>query len=121
MRYLLLIISSILLLLYSCKAPNYCQKSYNFNIPIKINIQDTLHIGDTIWISLDMPNQVLDRTTGEYIDWTNFELFFSTGFSRIDTPSITSGDTDFDLVQDIGKVERVNNSYLQTFIYRWIQ
>jgi hypothetical protein len=64
-----------------------------------------------------MPNQVLDRASGEYIDWTNFELFFSNGFSRLDTPTITDGDADFDIVQNVGKVERVNNGHLQTFIH----
>ena len=117
MRYLLLIISSILLLLYSCRAPNYCQKSYDFNIPIQVNLQDTFHIGDTIWISLDMPNQVLDRASGEYIDWTNFELFFEAGFSRLDTPTPATGDLDFDIIQNIGEAKRLVNGSVDIFLH----
>lgn len=64
-----------------------------------------------------MPNQVLDRHTGEYIDWTDFELFFSAGFSRKDSPLIATGDLDFDIVQDIGRAERLVNGYVDIFLY----
>ena len=80
------IIPTILLFLtlIGCIQDN-CVKNYAFEIPITVTPKDTFVVGDTIWWEMGIPNQLLDHSSGNYIDLTNFELYLSFFISEVDS------------------------------------
>ena len=88
------------------KVPQPCSKNYAFGIPISVTPQDTFTVGDTIWWEMDIPNQLFDTTSGEYVDLTDFELFFWFGVGKLEHNGlIQSYVSSFDFVAEIGRVE----------------
>ena len=101
---------ALALLLSSCLHHN-CRVLYAVELPIQVTPKDTFTIGDTIWWSLDVPNQWLDQNSGQYIDVTNFELYLAFFVSDLDTTVPITGISQIDLftpVEDVGQIEAPN-------------
>ena len=100
----------LLVSIWGCmKVPEPCAKDYAFEFPIIVTPKDTFTVGDTIWWEMNVPNQLFDTTSGEYIDLTNFEVFFWFAISKLE-PNITvtgSSHTNlFSFVAELGRVEQ---------------
>ena len=107
----------VLFLLQSCVGKG-CHKEYAFNFPMTVTPQDTFSIGDTIWYEMNLPNEILDRNSGEYIDFTDFKLYFTFDIETVDsTTYVQSAQLDFDIVTDIGQFELVTNTFIYADIY----
>ena len=97
-------------MLSSCLYKN-CYTFYAVELPIQVTPKDTFTIGDTIWWTLDVPNQWLDQNSGRYIDVTNFELYLAFFVSDLDTTVPITGISQIDLftpVEDVGWIEAPN-------------
>ena len=80
-----LLLGIIITGLIGCLGSNSCHNYYSFEFPTKVSSQDTFYLRDTIWCTMDLPNQLLDRNSGNYIDFSNYELYYSVSISKIDT------------------------------------
>lgn len=101
----------------SCKRET-CPILYEFHFPITISAQDTFTIGDTIWMTLDVPNHFMDYNSGEWVDATNFELFFSFFIEQVDTTRPITGRDDlqsFTVIEELGRLEQ--NSSIVSFVH----
>ncbi len=71
----------------SCSKTTTCFKEYQFTFPVSIQpTQDTLNIGDTIWVGMEIPAEIINEVDSEmvfFINPVNFDFKFS--LSRIDT------------------------------------
>ena len=108
---LLFKLAFLLYLVYSTigciKVPQPCSKNYAFGFPISVTSQDTFTVGDTIWWAMDIPNQLFDTTSGEYIDLTDFELFFWFGIAKLEHNSVVSSQTHlFNFTAELGGIEQ---------------
>ena len=106
-------------LLTSCLLQEPCTKHYAFEFPVTVTPQDTFIIGDTIWWEMDIPNQLMDHNSGDYVDITDFELFFSFGIEKIDSTAPITGSGHIHLfvpVVGIGSIEQRNNVLAYTYL-----
>lgn len=100
------------------KIPQPCAKDYAFDFPVTVTPKDTFIVGDTIWWEMNIPNQLLDRASGAYIDLTDFELFFDFIISKVDStePITGSGQTHlFVPVEDKGKIIQNQGIFAETY------
>ena len=99
-----------ILTLTACIQDN-CVKNYAFEIPITVTPKDTFVVGDTIWWEMDIPNQLLDHSTGYYIDVTDVELYFSFFISEVDS-TLPAGEPSkidaFTPVENIGSIQQLS-------------
>ena len=68
---------------------------------------------------MDLPIELLNHTSCEYIDLTDFELFFGFIISEVDStiPITGSGQTQwFELIQDIGRITQRQSTLFYTYI-----
>lgn len=91
----------LFLLLYSCRPPE-CYQPFEFHFPFATSEQDTFGIGDTLWVAMSVPNQMVDHQTGEWVDITQFELYFELGLFQLDTPFYENGLPYFEVIEAIG-------------------
>ena len=116
MKWIILI--PVVASLSSCLDRN-CYKFYAFEFPLTVTPQDTFMIGDTIWWEMNVPNQAFDKSTGDYIDITDFEFYLSLMVSEVDStqpfpmPSLID---EFIIVQDIGRLEPTNRLSNKTYV-----
>ena len=104
-----------LILLQSC-APKDCEKRFAFEFPMSITAQDTFNIGDTIWHEMRLPQKVLDKNSGEYVNIDDFNLYFNLNISRWDSTQIVEGTLNFDIVQDIGTITQTVSGFAYTYL-----
>lgn len=97
----LLSILALLFLYSACKKPS-CFREYEFHFPATITQGDTFAIGDTLWVTMDLPTEQLDHQTGETVNLREFELYFSANIERMDTAYTNHASSDFELLEDIG-------------------
>lgn len=104
---------------YSCFTSNTCYNYYSFEFPMTISpSQDTFHIGDTIWCEMNLPNEILDKNSGEYIDFTDYELFYTLSMDRVDTNTLLHTPIlDFDLYAETGRIDQDVNTFVYTYTY----
>ena len=100
MKVLLLLII-VLSYFLSCRKPS-CTRKFEFHFPATITQGDTFDIGDTLWMEMDLPNQLIDHQTGEWIDLSEFDLYFSFSIEKRDTIYVNNAVKDFELVEGIG-------------------
>lgn len=102
MQYLLLTIISCLSIITSC-CDIECRKSYGLEFPIQVTYQKTFEVGDTIWLFMNIKDDLPDRQNGGRVDLSNFELFFEVSLNEVErTDSTYLNSSDFDLVSDVG-------------------
>jgi hypothetical protein len=115
-RYI--IIASFFCLAATCVKTPDCGYNYAFIFPVSVTAQDTFSLGDTIWYELDISNNILDNKTGEYIDFTNFELYFELDISRLDTNFNIFVPHWFDYYVEEGEINQsTSGPFLITFFY----
>ena len=104
MRYtmfcLTLLVSSL-----ACRKQE-CLKKFEFHFPATITQGDTFNIGDTLWMEMDLPNQLIDHQTGELVDLSNFDLYFSFGLNKLDTNYANNVVNDFNLIERVGSINQ---------------
>jgi len=103
MKSILLLCIAALLILSCCRERD-CVKYYSIDFPLNISIDDSIRLGDTLYYSMRVPNQMTDALTGELVDFTNFDIHFRTEFSRIDTNISNTALGDFDFFVDSGAI-----------------
>ncbi|BDS14127.1 hypothetical protein [Aureispira anguillae] len=94
-----------------------CSIKYGFEFPLSITPKDVFSIDDTIWYEIDLPNQLLDKNSGNYFDFTNYELFFNLSTSKIDTDFVYNTTHLFDIHAEIGKVTTEVNGFVYTHFH----
>ncbi len=92
------IVNIILLVVFmqSC-TPKDCEQHFAFEFPMSVTPQDTFNIGDTIWHEMLLPQKLLDKNSGEYVDMKDFNLYFEIAVSRWDSNTIVEGTLNFDI------------------------
>ncbi|WMX17031.1 hypothetical protein [Aureispira sp. CCB-E] len=113
----LLLLFIIAVAISSCLTSNPCLKYYSFEFPVKVTAQDTFSVGDTIWYEMDLSNQLLDKNSGSYIDFTDYELYFSLNFSKVDTGMVYGATLLFDLYAEVGEIKQNVNGFAYTYIH----
>ncbi len=74
----------------SCK-DDCSSGNLQFDLPIQAyGIKDTLYLGDTIRIKLDIPNKLAERGSGVVYDFIDYNFQLITYIERIDSLPITS-------------------------------
>ncbi|BDS13572.1 hypothetical protein [Aureispira anguillae] len=94
-----------------------CSIKYGFEFPLSITPKDVFSVGDTIWYEMDLPNQLLDKNSGDYFDFTDYELFFDLSTSKIDTDFVYGATHLFDIYAEVGKVTQEVNSFIYTHFH----
>ncbi len=104
----ILIAAVLFLFLFSCK--DACKKEYDFSVSFNINpsLKDTFRIGDTLWLSSEIPFKFQDKRSSSYIDITNFNFQIQCNLGRLDTSVFTYPVNSFKYINSIGKLNIVN-------------
>lgn len=103
-------------LMGACKRQN-CAREFEFHFPATITEGDTFNIGDTLWMRMDLPNELMDYQAGEVIDLSDFNLYFEFGIDRVDTNYVNTATDAFDLVEKVGTFEQDRGRFLVTYIH----
>lgn len=103
----------------SCRAPQNCFIHYGLEFPIQVTNQNTFQVGDTIWVSMDIPDTLPDKKNGGYVKLSNFDLFFNLDVSNIDDTIVTGAGAmnTFILIEDYSRVEQFTNGFIYTYLY----
>ncbi|BDS13569.1 hypothetical protein [Aureispira anguillae] len=107
----------LFLLVIACGSKNRCYINYGFKFPLSVTPKDVFSIGDTIWYEMNLSNQLLDENTGNYIDLTDYELFFDLTIGKVDTDFIYSANHLFDIHSQIGKISKKVNHFHYTYLH----
>lgn len=107
----------LFLLVLACGSKNRCYINYGFQFPLSVTLQDTFSIGDTIWYEMNLTNQLLDENSGNYIDLTDYELFFGLTIGKIDTDFIHDVNHQFKIHAEKGSVTRETNHFIYTYLH----
>ncbi|WP_264789728.1 hypothetical protein [Aureispira anguillae] len=94
-----------------------CYVEYGFEFPLSVTPKDVFSIGDTIWYEMDLPNQLLDKNSGDYFDFTGYELFFKLSSSKVDTDFVYNTTHLFDIHAEIGEVTTEINGFVYTHFH----
>ena len=94
---------TLIVLSESCK--DNCDGNIEFDLPLQAyGIKDTLQIGDTIRIRLEIPESMPERYSKVYYDFIDYNFKLITYILRIDTlPVITASKNHFDWITTIGE------------------
>jgi len=76
-----------------------------FNVPVQVyGIKDTLHLGDTLRIKLEIPEQLAERNSGILYDFIDYNFKLITYIEKIDTTPVTAhSKVDFDWITLTGE------------------
>jgi hypothetical protein len=91
-----------------------CETTYDFEIPFSITEKDSFRIGDTIWLSSQISDNLVDKTTNQSIDVSKFDFQIRCGMYRMDTTQFDEGEKYFEFVNKIGKMEMTFASRIDT-------
>jgi len=102
-----------------CTPEPTCVIEYHVDFPLTISPhQDTFQLGDTIWCEMDLPNLILNKQTGENVDFSNFDLFFKTFIYRKDTSISMEATTQFNIEPIVGSIDQQAGSpFTYTYIH----
>lgn len=82
-----------------------------FDLPVQvIGLKDTLQIGDTLRIKLEIPDRMPERRSGIEYDFVDYEFMLSTTILRMDTSYVVPAPNHFDFEALIGEVSYINGS-----------
>ena len=79
-----------------------CFRRYEFKLPFTTSQQDTIHIGDTLWVSADFSPNLVDQKTGETILAANVDFHTGLTPTRIDLTQAQYAEQYFDYVAVLG-------------------
>ena len=106
MRILLYSIAVCGLFLASCDGcKNDCPANLEFYLPLQAyGIKDTLHLGDTLRIRLDIPDKLTEANSGYEYDFIDYDFKLITYIVKIDTlPTGVDSDETFNWVTKEGQ------------------
>ena len=85
-----------------------------FNLPLQVyGVKDTLYLGDTIRIKLDIPDKLPERNSGVVYDFANYNFKLITYIERIDSLPVTSNTKiAFDWISLLGEFEYISDVFL---------
>ena len=84
--YLLLLSATLFSGCLGCKNDCETYGPLTFDLPLQAyGIRDTLHIGDTLRIRLDIPDQMPERSSGYMYDFIDYNFRLITYMSRVDS------------------------------------
>lgn len=106
----------ILLCFFSCNKQD-CLREFEFHFPATITEGDTFAIGDTLWMRMDLPNELMDYQTGELIDLSKFDLYFDFNISKLDSLYVNTVIDNFELIQEQGTIIQKRNPFVDTHIH----
>ena len=117
-KYTYLLLFAVLL--YGCKKE--CTKKYTFLFPTTITpSSSTVHVGDTLWFESNVPEYILDVTSGGHFRFdsasvsSDFQKFRATvDIYRIDTALLVSSLGDFRYILSKGDVSIYNSQAINT-------
>lgn len=76
-----------------------CNRYYTFEYPISIYpVNDTINIGDTLWVEIDIDNLIEDKETSEMIDISDLDLHFMMLNYRYELDYPNNSLSDFDIL-----------------------
>lgn len=89
---------------------NVCEDSLlRFNLNVEtIPLKSTLTKGDTLWVSLTIPEYLTDLTYNDDVQVLEYDFKIWHGLNRMDAPQTPSAYHEFDFVEKIGKYQIVN-------------
>lgn len=83
-----------------------CQRIFEFEIPLSLTpSNDTIQVGDTLWLESFIPNQLADKKTNEIVDVTGFDFKIRANISRMEIESTPDALNDFTFINIFGNVE----------------
>jgi hypothetical protein len=94
-----------------------CLREFEFHFPATITQGDTFTIGDTIWMEMSLPNELIDHQTGELIDLSDFDLYFGFGIEKIDTMYVNNAIDDFELIEQVGRYSQKRGRFIVTYVH----
>jgi hypothetical protein len=97
----------------SCK-DDCSSGSLQFNLPVQAyGIKDTLYLGDSIRIKLDIPDKLAERNSGNQYDFINYTFKLITYMVKIDSlPTTAQSNVTFDWITLQGESKYVNDVFL---------
>lgn len=97
MKYWFFVVTIVLITVSNCSRSD-CYREYSFDFPVNIYpVNDTINIGDTLWIEINIANTIEDKETGEIVDISDLDLHFVMFNSRYDNLYINNSIEDFDI------------------------
>jgi hypothetical protein len=116
MKVFVQLITFIIVLFFCCSGckDDCVNGSLEFDLPLKaFGIMDTLNIGDTIKIRLDIPDKLPERNSGHVYDFIDYNFKLITYIAQIDIlPTGTDSKGTFDWITLKGESEYNNGVYL---------
>jgi hypothetical protein len=91
-----------------------CETTYHFEIPFSITERDSFRIGDTIWLSSQISDNLVDKTTNQSIDVSKFDFQIRCGMYRMDTTQFDEAEKYFEFINKTGKMEMTIASTIDT-------
>lgn len=112
---------TFILLLYSCNGCKDDCSSGNlqFDLPLQAyGIKDTIYLGDTLRIKLDIPDKLAERYSGYLYDFINYNFQLITYIGRVDSFSqVINAKTNFEWTTIEGESEYNEGAFSITPIY----
>jgi hypothetical protein len=112
-----LLILGVVISLHACIKQD-CIRELEFHFPATITQGDTFSIGDTIWMEMSLPNELIDHQTGESIDLSDFDLYLRFNVEKIDTMYVNTSIYNFELVERVGSFSQSGGGrFLSTYVH----
>lgn len=102
----------------ACKN-NDCSGVLQFDLPLQAyGIKDTLYLGDTLRIKLEMPEQLAERNSGSIYNFVDYNFKLITYIVKIDSLPITAKSKDtFEWITLIGESKYIGDVFLVSPTY----
>lgn len=94
--------SVVLLFVLSVGCKLSCSKYYDFEIPMTMGITEQYQINDTIWVKMDVSQVLYAKEEDEFVDLSEFDLYFDFRMRKLDTAANYRFINDFEIVVDKG-------------------
>ncbi len=86
MKVLFFFIAFSILILSPLIRCNDCTGSLQFDLPLQVyGLKDTLSLGDTIRVKLEIPEKLIEKFSGRTYDFINYDFKLINSIGRIDT------------------------------------
>src|SRR4030095_3217107 len=100
----ILLCSGLFFISFRCN--NYCHKDVKFILPVSIYPdKEIFHIGDTIWIEMNLPYQLIDQISNEEIYVGSYPFKVSMNILEILDTNSVDGFHAFHIVKSIGELD----------------
>lgn len=92
------------LLFIRCGGPS-CIKEVRFELPISIVPEkESYSVGDTIWVSMNLPEELTDQLSGEMISIGRYPFETGMNIIKLEDSTWSNGTYEIELIESIGEV-----------------